>query len=176
MSNFQTIVLVTVDDGSWVEAVSSAFCLWTTHFSKIIIKKLWTSSPFVCGTITPRRNIITVTENCVDPLWKRLSLVKLFLCWFSVSDKEHDTRCLWNLLQLKVTQSLMVTWKLAKLQRADDLTIYVHRFTLVLHAHNNFFVCSFRFPPPPPHQKWHRKWRQFKAGQAQRIFYFSPSA
>lgn len=48
-----------------------------------------------------------------------------------------------NLLQLKVTESLMVTWKLAKLQRVDDLKNYVQHFTLVMHAYKFFRLASF---------------------------------
>lgn len=36
----------------------------------------------------------------------------------------------------------MVTWKLAKLQRADDLKIYVQHFTLVMHAYKFFRLAS----------------------------------
>lgn len=37
----------------------------------------------------------------------------------------------------------MVTWKLAKLQRVDDLKIYVQHFTLVMHAYKFFRPASF---------------------------------
>lgn len=69
---------------------------------------------------------------------------------------------------------MIFTWKLAKLQRADGFKFMFHILRLLcMHI---FILRSFvRSVAYSVHivEKWHRKWRQFKAGQAERIFYFT---
>lgn len=71
---------------------------------------------------------------------------------------------------------MIVTWKLAKLQRADGYKFMFHILrSLCMHIFFFFpirsFVHSFAYSVHIV-EKWHRKWRQFKAGQAERILFF----